>query len=307
MQLSLLLMDLIVSPFLLVVVLSGYRVSHVWQVCSQKAKAGFHAAVMLQFFTIMHDLLLLLPACLILLVSCYRFRLISWSSEQPRLEVWKQLLELTIDLPFVVLGVLVICSLWRMDILIQQLWGSDSASQRRRACAWQFAYLLRDLFVLPVLAIVLGTLVRIPALIAGFVSSCSSAPLESPPTLHTQTARVLFPEAKDRSDPTEIESKPRLEIDATYTPQEGTELIQGSLSTLKVHILGNRLWSEVSGTFGQVIGDVGKGLMPFNLTGNSNTIADSSPMATFVLQMATTPTSLLLLLSWNSLAPKIML
>eukprot|EP00658_Telonema_sp_P-2_P055537 TRINITY_DN44140_c0_g1_i2.p2 TRINITY_DN44140_c0_g1~~TRINITY_DN44140_c0_g1_i2.p2 ORF type:complete len:281 (+),score=36.03 TRINITY_DN44140_c0_g1_i2:801-1643(+) len=143
-QLGLLFLDLITLPLLLLVTLTGYRIKALYS-CSQSNGTQdnlrseiYHLNLVVQAGVVLHDLAFMIPALLVLGVSVYRALCLSTmlrSDDPPprswRICVWIQLGELVLDLPFGLLALPVLASLWRADLLVRDclLYTSDAADE----------------------------------------------------------------------------------------------------------------------------------------------------------------------------------
>ena len=237
-QFSLLLLDIATLPVLCVLTATGYRLCPAVAAWNFAPQVVHHANLMLQFFVLLHDVLLMLPAITVLMLTIYRvkplYRAVSSTEEIPnthedpdveqssratpgaelwlratsgwswRAQVWRELGQLLCDLPFVVLGLIVACSVWRTDLALKAMCSGSSACQIRKAIGWQFGYLARDIALTPLLVCVVASLIRIPEFISGLLATCSSAALAEAPVLRADGGRVRFPEAKDMNNKLEV-------------------------------------------------------------------------------------------------------
>eukprot|EP00656_Telonema_subtile_P003534 TRINITY_DN11609_c0_g2_i2.p1 TRINITY_DN11609_c0_g2~~TRINITY_DN11609_c0_g2_i2.p1 ORF type:complete len:1386 (-),score=255.37 TRINITY_DN11609_c0_g2_i2:190-4347(-) len=262
-----LLLDVVVLPATLLVLLTGYRcrVFHGGGAASEgragddehSAEAGYtwpgyHLEVLEDAAVVCHDFLLLPLPMAALCLSVYRLRAAlcpESSAIHWRKRGWLQARELFVDLPFVLIGGLALCVLWRADVLVRELRESPDAWARRHA-AWRQCVLTgRDMLVfLTMIPIILVTLVRIPFTITGVAALCSKKPRQTAPAMQVCTFGISFP---DRGV---------LDLEGDVPRR-----LAAPVRAVRVHLLGEEFWGQVRSVWGGVLADVGKALMPVEL------------------------------------------
>ena len=79
-----------------------------------------------------------------------------------RLACLKQFGAFLVDVPHVLMGLVVLLTLWRAPLLVRQLRKADDVDEAREAAAEQCAFLLRDLPCFGLFALLGATLYRLP-------------------------------------------------------------------------------------------------------------------------------------------------
>jgi len=259
-QLCLLLLDIAVLPFALLALLSTYRS----RTLLRRGCAGgpgregctrWHKVALQEGGLVMHDALLMLPFLLVLILTLYRVRYLRETLQtEPtdlcgpfRRMVWRQTLELLIDLPtiFVLLPLLV--TLWRADIAWMQ-W-----RKTRRGVWVQLALLLRDMLCLPLAAVLLVSIIWAPGLLLDLVASCRGPGAGEP--LYTVARAVLIAQSEGPEG-----HRPGIDLKLT-APSEPV----GQLKRLSLFIRGSDFWETVEATFGSSVALLARSFLPFRM------------------------------------------
>ena len=145
-QFGLLFCDLCLLPFILLVRLTCYR----WSTLSSYTEESlwFHLTVLLESMAVLHDLLLLGPAASLLVLTYYRSaKVFNLCPQQPqtswdeawqqswvtRADLWAEVGNLLLDIPFVFCGIATLCMLWRADLMIHDLRAAEDIPGKRAA------------------------------------------------------------------------------------------------------------------------------------------------------------------------------
>lgn len=210
-----------------------------------------------------------------------------------RWAVWEELVCSFFDVPFYAMAVLVIMTFWRaqelISIVYELIYGKKTSApspltassvketfgEVRLAVAKQFWKWLGDLLALLPLALVIGTVYKLPQLVADLValfreqSAVKGKPLfiarrcqltwtvGNDPVLQIQLTRNhSTPESSNRtSAPTSTHGESSVRYNAS------------SASDFQLQVVsGKRLWLEIGRQFGMVISAVLKSLLPLKLT-----------------------------------------
>ncbi|KAK3274091.1 hypothetical protein CYMTET_17706, partial [Cymbomonas tetramitiformis] len=167
------------------------------------------------------------------------------------------------DFPFVVMGAATLLLLWRADLLIAALLRpprDGMAWKRCRAAAEQLLRTLVDLMMLAPLAILLGTLYRLPN-VGLRLAGAAGRPITSggAPRLQARAVRFEFPER----------GAPRVLVEATKPA--GLTLRRGA----RIRALGTGFWSAVGDHLGQTVMGAARGFLPLNLAPGRGIDAES--------------------------------
>lgn len=230
-----------------------------------------------------------LPALILLFVTGYRFR----TSAQPRvgIEFHKVALSnfgaLLLDLPFILMGLVVLCTVYRADMLIgalYSLWkpeetkkydeemppdskGDEDTSldcQLRSVTLVIFLSLVRDILMLLPFTLLFVSIYRVPSLLLALKVKLSKRPT-TPPLMQVLSCEATI--AKPNG-------KPRLDVRASKAPE-----LHG-LKNIKLRILGDDFWVAVANSVGHLKASAAQALMPVTLHGRNVDLTAIMPGST---------------------------
>jgi hypothetical protein len=184
--------------------------------------------------------------------------------------IWDELLELFIDLPFLLLSFIVIFTFWRTSLLYQAIVRANGIVgdaqkcniERRRAVLVQLSLLFVDILALIPFSVVLCTLYKLPSLI-GSLKSKLSIPLSIPSILIPKQMQLVYPSTLTSSNKVEptllVKCKLRDTMSSSQTNakkrmvlkiMDQCKLLQKAknsenmFSKPKLHVLGTTFWIE---------------------------------------------------------------
>ena len=190
-----------------------------------------------------------------------------------RTDMWRQGLELVIDFPFVLMGIIVLLTVWRADLVVTSLKSWPLLKSRadraefyqhpnrawpfRKAVGWQFLKLFRDLpFIVP-FALLLGTLYRFWPYFKKLLSR-SSVFLETAPLLTVEAMSIQF----------DATASPTIAIRARK-PQSTV------VRAAEIRMLGPEFWSNVRSKLGGTVVTLAEGVQPMKLADKQNIDLDA--------------------------------
>eukprot|EP00930_Biecheleria_cincta_P033255 TRINITY_DN23020_c0_g1_i1.p1 TRINITY_DN23020_c0_g1~~TRINITY_DN23020_c0_g1_i1.p1 ORF type:complete len:1521 (+),score=251.07 TRINITY_DN23020_c0_g1_i1:50-4612(+) len=191
------------------------------------------------------------PLIVLLLATIYRFRAITHDVRGTRFHraVLKQSCELLIDIPFLLAGLLVVCFMYRADLVLDSSRGERTAWQRRTAVGKQFLRLLGDILSLVPFLIVLCT----PYRVCQFVLSLKARLvhlLREDPEMRLLEWQLDLPRPK---------GKPRFVVRAAKSPN-----LRGIVS-LQLQVVGEEFWTAVAQARGGLVAAAGRAMLPLAL------------------------------------------
>ncbi|CAK9003854.1 Uncharacterized protein SCF082_LOCUS7933 [Durusdinium trenchii] len=136
--------------------------------------------------------------------------------------------ELCLDVPLLPFLLILLFTLWRSDVVLQEIWKAEDNCARRRVVLCQFLELLRDTLGFGALLILVATLVRLPK--AGQVSG--------EPRLTLRRVRLVSPDAALQADG-------RLSVQV-----EGQQLEQEEMGVIRINVISKSFWDEIGRAFG---------------------------------------------------------
>jgi len=181
-----------------------------------------------------------------------------------------------LDLPFLLLGLLAFCSIIRSDLVVAAVYQGTNTNARRKAVAREAGLLFLTLLSFPVSAAIMATLYRFPRFLASLCASVANTPLDGQPLLQATSSQISFPE----------DAKPLLRI---QTKRDKRVSDVGSIASLSVHQLGGPFWSELEGTFGMVVTDIGKALMPLSMLSEGDPKTDHTDLEALNISLQAPP------------------
>jgi hypothetical protein len=206
-----------------------------------------------------------------------------------RMELYFEAINSLLDLPFVLVALVVICTGWRAASLFRSLaalevefksyswyhhrnsddldcWCCDCCCccdqidinwKRRATVIMELLLLLRDLLFLLPLCVIIASLYRLPGLILDLISRCSPINRTSPRLVATK-GKVLVPETHGP-----------ISIHLTCKTIRNSEFPNPSPGSYtgpaKLFVDGVNFWSEIGRVFGDSVMQIGKGMLPLKL------------------------------------------
>jgi len=170
-----------------------------------------------------------------------------------RWDCWKAAGSLCLDLPFLMLGLVVLCSCWRGPKLVSEVRICRTACEGRRASVKQLILTFRDLLVLPVFLLLLPS-----PYVVGLISKLRARlnkPLEDNPILHVKHVQVTVPEHGS--------------ISMVISAELARAFDTISPGSMKLQLLGNGFWRSVEKGFGSTVASVAQGLLPLKIPARS--------------------------------------
>lgn len=286
-QSTLLLCDLLTLPSFVVVFLTRYRYPFMKAQTEELQKSwgpvAHHVAALINSLVLLHDVVLAL--CMLpLLLTMYRWPKVyqllrnrwvavvplppvaesdpeaadgieaptAFCGIQTRLKLWQELGNLLLDLPLLPLLLIVIFSLWRADLVLQQCWSAEDNCQRRKAVILQFLELLRDVLGFLALLVVCITLLRMPKVLLDIYSQRARRTTGDP--------RFTLQGVSLRSGG---DGDQRLAVQAEGLQLEARDL--KDIGTIRINVVSKSFWEEISRVFGASVASLGKALLPFTL------------------------------------------
>lgn len=215
----------------------------------------YHEAVLQASGLLLLDLLCLPLVLLVALIAGYRLPQVRAGlgpGTRFHETVCEQLCEALLDLPCLLAGLLVLCSVYRADAILA-LCRADagSAMRRREEACLQLARLLRDVLVLCLAVPVAATLYRLPSLLLNLKAKLSR-PLASGPEMRPRSLRVIAPRPSGRVGFRVWASKPPNLIGVT---------------SMRLTVAGKGFWQAVerAPSLGPFMALLGRGLLPLRL------------------------------------------
>lgn len=179
---------------------------------------------------------------------------------QQKARVVGEFLQTLIDLPLIVLGAVVLFTVWRAAPLVRELGEAEDPDDARLAAWRQFLLLLRDIPFIGLSLVLVVTFYRLPAFIFGLKARLS-VPKDSysyTPRHRVTRLRLKFLEGGGfhlilhaHADSEEAEDDP--------SSGKGACLFVGA----------DALWSAIGQHFGDAAATIGRGMMPLPLVGDS--------------------------------------
>ncbi|KAL1511175.1 hypothetical protein AB1Y20_005991 [Prymnesium parvum] len=157
--------------------------------------------------------------------------------------------ELMLDLPCILMGAVVVATVWRAGLLLRALDlrnAAVSADSRRKSAAGHFLKLLRDVPFFLLFFVLAGTLYRLPNVLLKLVATQKRL-LSSAPLLRLEEARVQSDEA----------GRVRLTLRGVKPPELSAEQV-------RLGVGGGDFWPSLEAAFGSVA-NVGRSLLPAKL------------------------------------------
>ena len=248
---------------------------------------AWNSRVISLFFLFLHDILLLPVALLVVALTCYRWPIVgkelklatknlrvsvgcgeerdqapltprtaaaaddeNW--DRTREVAWQQFFECLLDLPFALLGLVIVVTCWRRQVLLRDVRSENRLSSMQRRCivTRHFCLLLVDLMALPFFIVEVITLYRLPSVL-GKLASRYAVPLDGRPLLVPLSVAATFPEEAGKC--------PRLRI--TGKLPAALKLV----GPCQMHVLGEGFWNDLKRSLGSAA-EVAKGFLPLNLS-----------------------------------------
>jgi hypothetical protein len=220
-----------------------------------------------------------------------------------RSAIWKEFANFILDLPFFIMSVFIVATIWRATALWRSFQSIEFDSQKvywyssisfdesmryrryyrecRRRVWSQFCSLIIDIALLIPFSLVVVTLYRLPSvLIQLFAKAFETKALiitekkdenvlysdkMHVPLLQITNAHWEFPER----------GGPRITIRAKRMQSQSYGSIPGSVASMRfatdevyLQVLGTELWQGVESVFGSTVAAVGKGMLPLRLKDN---------------------------------------
>lgn len=182
-----------------------------------------------------------------------------------RLELWYEVLQSLFDIPFIIMGTIVMFTIWRANVMWALLRRNEmerySWNRHRRFIAFkQFFLLFVDILCLIPFALVVATLYRLPTLLLNLYSQCFPFQRKEP----------MFEVLSVSTECQELGGI-RLNMKCRKRAVEGvsgtTELI-GYKSDAKLFVAGAEFWNVIKSTFGDSIVSVAQSMLPLKLKVN---------------------------------------
>ncbi|CAK9080403.1 unnamed protein product [Durusdinium trenchii] len=275
-QFALLLLDLLTLPSLILVLLTGYRCSAT-QHLMERMRArnygamAYHVAVVSNSLVIMHDAFLAVCS-LTLLLTVYRLpRVIrvlqrqgvssdsdsgsesdssTSSSSRMRLKIWQEIGHLLLDLPLLPLLLILLLTVWRADLVLQEIWHAESDCEGRKVVALQFLELLRDMLAFVALLILAVTLVRLPKVLLDIYAQ-RARPATGTPRLALRSVQVAAPN-DDR-------------LTWYVAADQESSRKRNELGVIRINVISQAFWEDIGRVFGTAVSSLGKALLPYTL------------------------------------------
>lgn len=174
-----------------------------------------------------------------------------------RKRVWIETWNVLLDIPFYLMALVVVITVWRCGVLYHDYVGVSREGRhvnrrRRKVVFFQFIYLLRDVFCLIPLVILIGTLYRVPEVILELLSQLSHASDEDP-VFNVINARI---ECKERGGP-----KIALQCRRNNRDIPPIATMAGS----RIYASGTAFWKSVEELAGSAAVSLCKSLLPLKL------------------------------------------
>lgn len=207
--------------------------------------------------------ILLLPAGIPLLITGYRIQPIMNDMDdikgaepkhyfQRKLVVMKHFALLLIDLPFGVMGIFTLVTLFRARKLVHDISENRAAKVRRVLIARHFVFAIRDLLVLPLIVPLVVTIYRGIFLIKSLLDAVSPW-ADARPLIDVTNCRIELPERGTG-----------LIVHVMGTKAADFVLPPGT--PVKLYIRNRDFWKPVSSVFGASIASFGQAMLPMTLT-----------------------------------------
>lgn len=225
-----------------------------------------------------------------------------------RCNVFSQFLLSFIDALCIILGLIVMTTLWRASKITLVLgkvrpalrtWPHGSPDVDFGAyhgliyhiwmcCIMQFALLIADILCLPLFAVVLVTLYRFPAFVAELLGEAASGGvLRGPALFHAAEDKFEF-EFPFKGGPyvragltVNYEALGSVGLDGTATSTTTGDAIPPSVcikGPLKMHVLGKTFWDLIQDEFGYTVVGVGKSMLPLRFSNTACNLTEVSAM-----------------------------
>eukprot|EP00419_Tripos_fusus_P033100 CAMPEP_0172786870 /NCGR_PEP_ID=MMETSP1074-20121228/206162_1 /TAXON_ID=2916 /ORGANISM="Ceratium fusus, Strain PA161109" /LENGTH=1640 /DNA_ID=CAMNT_0013623887 /DNA_START=56 /DNA_END=4979 /DNA_ORIENTATION=- len=209
--------------------------------------------VVLQCSSLLFLDVLCFPLVLMLTLTVYRFSAITGGllGTQFHRAVLQQTGSMLLDVPFMCMGVLVICTLVRADLIWRCCCRTDAGTawDRRRAAGWQLLFLLRDLAMLPALLVTVATLYRLPCLLMSLKVRMSRLMTEDA-EMQALEFHMVMPRPKGH---------PGFYLRASKAPN------LSGLVSMQMQLTGDAFWAAVAAAKGSMIASAGRAAFPFTL------------------------------------------
>lgn len=224
----------------------------------RKGPLAYHKAAIFNALVVLHDAVLML-AVGVLFLSVYRaaaaWRLLRSQNPGFRGQLWREVLELCLDLLFLPLLLVLLVTLWRADIVLRAAYQAEGNWPRRCAIVDHFVRLLRDVLGMAAALVVAVSLVRLPSLLLELWAQRARTVLGDP-WLHLRRVVLLLPDHRSR------DARPRVHCWATQPLARRRE----EVGQLRLNVVSPRFWDEIGRVYGGAISSLARGFMPFTLT-----------------------------------------
>eukprot|EP00002_Diphylleia_rotans_P030869 TRINITY_DN638_c0_g2_i1.p1 TRINITY_DN638_c0_g2~~TRINITY_DN638_c0_g2_i1.p1 ORF type:complete len:1561 (+),score=284.72 TRINITY_DN638_c0_g2_i1:71-4753(+) len=170
-----------------------------------------------------------------------------------------QLFELVVDIPFVILFLFVVATLWRLVSLVRRLSESTSAKQRRKACWQEFVgFWKNSIFFIPFLLIV-ASVYRLIISITRFIELSKQPIFSADKKIRIKSYRA------------EILAQGGIKIFLSGEKPRGF-----TFRSAKLYIIGDTLWSLLTPYYNSTVLFVAKNMLPIELVPDSINMTDIS-------------------------------
>ena len=168
---------------------------------------------------------------------------------QYRALVWAQLGALCVDIPFFILAIPIIATLWRADkVLLGVSRRGTTVMERRVEVVRQLGKLLRDVLCVPFFLVLLGTLYKVPFLLLQMVAAHQKVP-SGIPLLRVKGTRIA------------VTNLGRARLKIKVSKPAGLARV----TNVKLRAMGPDLWKVVEKRFGSVVASAARSVMPVKM------------------------------------------
>ncbi|CAK0871657.1 unnamed protein product [Prorocentrum cordatum] len=166
-------------------------------------------------------------------------------------EVFVQLIGFAMDLPFLLVGLVLLLSGWRADLALRACGRRSGMTygERRRLVGKQFLFLLRDVAMLGPFALVVITLYRLPSLVLALKARMSRL-LAEEPEMQPVEVRLTVPDPK---------GNPTCVVRASKSPN------LSGVASMRLQITGDDFWKAIAQQKGATMAAAARAMLPLAL------------------------------------------
>jgi len=180
---------------------------------------------------------------------------------QTRIRIWKEIGHLLLDLPLLPLLLILLLTLWRADLVLEQCWRAENDWQRRTSVILEFVFLLRDILGFLALLVVLVTLLRMPKVLLDIYSQRARRVRRNlTPRFTLQHVTLRSGNPGNHQNPG---SDGRLVVEVQGVQENDRHL--KDLGIIRINVISKSFWDEIGRVFGSSVASLGRALLPFTL------------------------------------------